>query len=537
MSTGLSILHQIDKAISIARHRAAEASGLSTRAGEAVMDLQRKQSRALGQIARDRLSLIDDGEGGELGYADRQAEKLLDAHAKAVEAATIAAQKSGKTIETLEAKRRTQETVTAKAVDAYDKAAAKAEADLITDANYNAQLGTVERLESTAARAEEKLALARDDEAAKGEPYRADPFFTYLSTRGYGTREHKGWFLTKWLDGGVARLAGYRQAAENYRRLTAIPVRLQNHVEALQEDVTTAQIALQKLEADWLVSQGVSAKHDASLAAQKKLDDIDAKIAAAEAAHQSDLAKQAALTAGETGPYKEAVSLMSSALAKQNTPHLRRLAAQTQTRADDEAVDALRALANASEDLLDDQREAKNLLTRYQGTLSDLQGVRQNFKARRYDAPSSSFKRADLISALLNQVLEGGRSGKDLWKQLTRAQRTNQRYSDTDFGGIDWTEGLRLPRQPSRQTRGYGRRNSGIDIGDVFGVLEGIARSSGGRRQSGWGGSRPSRRRTSIPRRPRQSLPKISFPKSGGFGGGFGGSGRRRGGFKTGGGF
>lgn len=532
MSTGLSILHQIDKAISIARNHALEASELSARAGDAVLDLQRKQSRALAQIARDRLSLIDDGQGGELGYADRQAEKLLNAHTEAVEAVNKAVAKSDKKIEALEAKRRSQETLTAKAVDAYDKAAAKAEADLIKDASYNAQLGTVERLESTVIRAEEKLELALADETAKGQPYRADPFFAYLRKRGYGTREQAGWFLTKWLDSGVARLAGYRQAAENYRRLTAIPIRLQNHVENLQDDVTAAQTALQKLEADWLVSQGVSAKHDASLAAQEKLDVIDTDIAAAEAKQQKELAEQAALTAGDTGPYRDAVSLMSEALAKQNTPHLRRLAAQTQTREDDAAVDALRELARASDDLLDDQREAKTLLTRYQGTLSDLQGVRQNFKARRYDAPSSSFKRADLISALLNQVLAGGRSGKDLWKQITRAQRTNKRYSDTDFGGIDWTEGLRLPRQPSRRRGGYGRRNSGLDIGDVFGVLEGIARSSGGRRQSGWGGRRPPRRRTSIPRRPRQSLPKISFPKGGGFGGG-----RRGGGFKTGGGF
>jgi len=533
MRTGLSILHRIDSAISVARKRAVEASSLSARAGEAVLDLQRKQSRAYGQIAQDRLSLIDDGQGGDLGYVDRQAENLLEAHAAAVEAAHAAAVKSGEAVETLETKRRTQETVTAKAVDSYDKAAAKAEADLLKDTAYNVQLDNVERLESTVIRAEEKLDLARDDETAKGEPYRADPFFSYLQNRSYGTREHKGWFLTKWLDGGVARLSGYRQAAENYRRLTAIPLRLQNHVENLQEDVIAAQSALEKLEADWLVSQGVSAKHEASLSAQKGLDDIDNKIAAAEAAHQKDLADQAALTAGETGPYKEAVSLISAALAKQNTPHLQRLAAQTRTREDDAAVDALRELARAGEDLSEDQREAKTLLSRYQNTLSDLQNVRQNFKARRYDAPSSSFKRADLIEALLTQVLSGARSGKDLWKQLTRAQRTNKRYSDTDFGGIDWTEGLRLPRQPSRQRRGYGRRNSGIDIGDVFGVLEGIARTSGGRQSRGWGGNRPTRRRTSIPRRPRQTLPKISFPKSrSGFGGG-----RRGGGFKTGGGF
>ncbi len=534
MSAGLSILHQLDGVLSKARARAGEAADLSTRAGEALLDLQRRQASAFEQIARDRLDVLGGGEaGGELGYADRQAGQLLEAHDLALKNAQADVAKSQKSIEVLEKNRRTQEVLTAKAIDAYDKAAAKAEADLLKDTNYNAQLDEVERLERTVSRAEEKLAMAQADEKTKGEPYRQDPFFSYLQKRGYGTGEAKGWFLTKWLDGGVARLSGYRQAAENYRRLTAIPVRLQNHVEALEGDVLGAQNALQKFEADWLVSQGVSAKHKASLTAQKTLDDIDMKTAAAEESHETLIAAHSALAVGETGPYREAVTLLSDILSRQNLSKLRRLAAQTRTREDDSAVEMLRDLSGAQDDLTTDQREAKNLLGKYQKTLSELQAVRQNFKARRYDAPSSSFKRADLITALMTQVLAGERSSKDLWKQITRNQRTNKRYSDTDFGGGDWTEGLRLPRQ----TRGYGRRNSGLDIGDVFGVLEGIARTSGGGwpsggRSSGWGRNSPARRRTSIPRRPRQSLPRVRRPKSGGFGGG-----RRSGGFKTGGGF
>jgi hypothetical protein len=534
MSTGLSILHRLDSTITKARTRASEAAELSRRAGDALLDLQRSQAKAYSQIARDRLEIIEDGDGGDLGYVDRQAAKLLQDHEGALEAAQGKVEASLKEIEDLETQRRKQEVLTAKAIDGYDKAAAKAEADLLKDAAYNAQVDKVEHLESTVARAEEKLAIAQADEQSKGETYRNDSFFSYLQNRRYGTKEAKGWFLTKWLDGGVARLAGYRQAAENYRRLTAIPVRLASHVENLQGDVVGAQNALQKMEADWLVSQGVSDKRKASLEAQRKLEAIDDSLAKAEEIHASLIAEHSALAAGETGPYKDAVNLVSDILSRQNIAKLRRLAAQTRSREDDAAVEAVKELSRAQDDLLADQREAKNLLSKYQSTLNDLQAVRQNFKARRYDAPSSSFKRADLIAAVMTQVLAGERAGKDLWKQITRNQRTNKRYSDTDFGGIDWTEGLRLPRQ----TRGYGRRGSGIDIGDVFGVLEGIARSSGGGsyggRSGGWDTRAPTRRRTSIPRRPRQSLPKVRLPRSGG--GGFGG-GRRGGGFKTGGGF
>jgi len=105
MSTGLSILHQIDGAIAKARARAGEASGLSARAGEALLDLQRKQGAALGQISRDRLEIIKHGEGGDLGYVDRQAAKLLAQHSDALERANTDIIKSEDAIEALDAKR------------------------------------------------------------------------------------------------------------------------------------------------------------------------------------------------------------------------------------------------------------------------------------------------------------------------------------------------------------------------------------------------------------------------------------------------
>ncbi len=544
MSAGLSILHRIDSAIVSARGHVGEASELPRRAGQALLDLQREQAAALAQLAKDRLDIIEHGGGGDLGYIDRQAEKLLGEHAAALEQINKTIAGSQKAIEALEKNRRAQEVKTAKAVDGYDKAAAKAEAALLVDDTYNKRLEQVDGLERTVVRAEEKLGLAQEDEAAKGAPYRADAFFTYLQKRGYGTKNHKGWFLTRWLDGGVARLVDYRKSAENYRRLTAIPMRLAAHVERLEDEVVAAQDALQTVEADWLVSQGVSAKHKASIEAQKTLDAIDTDLADSEADHAAKLSTRAELVSGSSGPYKDAVQLLADTLSSRSPAALARLAAQTQTRDDDIAAERLRELSHMQADLVADQKQAQALLARYQGRLSGLESVRQNFKARRFDAPSSVFKREDLIAALIAQVLAGGRTAKDLWTQIKRAQTTVKRYSDTDFGGGDWTEGLRLPRSNRGSNRGRSRgygRSSGPDWGDIFGGM-----GSGGFGGGAVGGRRPqrsrrTRRRTSIPRRPRQTLPKISFPKGGGGFGGFGGGGfgggRRGGGFKTGGGF
>lgn len=205
------------------------------------------------------------------------------------------------------------------------------------------------------------------------------------------------------------------------------------------------------------------------------------------------------LITGESGPYQKALVLLSKALSRKSLPSLNRIAAQTQTRDDDLAIESLRELEETAEDLQDDRVEAKQLVKSYQKRLKELETVRRRFKKKRYDAPSSVFENGTMLGALLGQVLVGALEGDDFWRQLERAQRTVRRYSDEDFGGGDWTEGLRLPR------------------------------STGG----SWGGA--SRRRTSIPRRPRQTLPRVNIPRSRPRRSS--GAGRRPGGFRTGGGF
>ena len=499
MTSGRRTLHDIDRAIGKARKSIEDASVLPSRIAESLADIRRKQTAAFDQIARDRLELIESGNGGDLGYVDRQAEKLLKAHAGSEAKMIKRVQKVVSAIEKLEERRREQETKVEKAVNAYDKKAADVEMMMLNDPGYQSQLDRVESAEATVSRAEEKLSLAREDEKTKGEPYRRDPFFSYLQRRQYGTKQAKGWFLTKALDHWIAGLCNYRDAAENYRRLTAIPQRLEGHVKALEETVSIAQNDLHSLESDILKREGVTTLRSKSLNAQKALDKIDADIQVKEDEHQALRNEQAALNSGRTGPYKEAVDLLSQTLSKQNVKRLRYFASQTRTRDDDRALIDLRELAEAAEELDDDREEAQSLLKKYQRTLKDLEKVRRQYKKRRYDAPSSVISGGDLISALLGQVLAGVLSGDDFWRQIVRAQRTVRRYSDNDFGGIDWTEGLRLPRQ-----------------------------------SGGWGGG--SRRRTSIPRSPRRSLPRM--PSGGGGGGGSRSSGGgSRGGFRTGGGF
>ncbi len=488
MKSGLRTLHDIDHAIAQTRASIEAAAAMPARIAESMAELKRQQAAAFEQIATERLNLLKEGEGGDLGYIDRQAEKLLLAQARLEQEAANKVNKLAKAIEKLEAKRRAQEEKVATAIDAYDKRTAEVELKFIDDPAYQAQLDKVQEAEAQIARGHEKLSLAIEDEKIKGRPYRQDPFFSYLQNRRYGTDKPKGWFLTRALDHWVASLCNYKTAVKYYDQIVSIPKTLENHIEDLEQRATQSRDNLEEVEAAILKHEGVTALRDKSLKAQQSLDKIDQEIEAQEEQHEAQLEDHANLASGTTGPYKEAVDLLKSALVKQKIRKLKYIASQTQSRSDDQAIDQLKKLARSAEALEDDREEAHDLVKKYRRTLKELKRIRSRYKKRRYDSPSSVIRGEDLVGALLRQVLAGVLSGNDFWRQIERAQRTRRRYSDNDFGGVDWTEGLRLPR-----------------------------------RSGGWNGS--SSKRTSIPRRPRKTLPRLKTTKT------------RKGGFSTGGGF
>lgn len=504
MASGLKALHDIDRAITTARAHVTQAAKLPGRASDALAEISRKQIAAYGDIAKVRLEVIEDGGGdGSLGYVDRQAAKLLAAHAKEEARLMRKADASLAKIAKLEDARQVQEKTVETAVNAYEKSADACQRKLAKDPDYKALIAAEETAEATIIRAQAKQELAGADVEEKGAPYRDDPYFNYLQKRRYGTRDAKGWFLTKWFDGIIARRGKYREAALNYKKLTDIPGRLAGHVEALIERHQNAELALEAAEQAALKREGVTKLKQTSLSAQKKLDKIDANMELREEEHQSVRTKQAEVSGGDSAPYREAIEMLVNTLKRKNLPSLRRLASQTNSRDDDHAIARIVDLSHRTNDLQDDQEEAQALLAKYQSSLHDLEQLRRKFKNHRYDAPTSEFRRSNFMGTLLVQLVGGMLSSGDVWRQIERAQRTVVRRTSGGFGGGDWGDAMRLPR------------------------------SSG---SGGWGGGRTTRRRktptrrTRAPRRaPRTRTPRpprIRLPKSGGGGG-----------FRTGGGF
>lgn len=486
MTDGSDILRDLDRAVSKARSRVESAASEAEEARQAIIKLQGRQGKAYEEIARERLALLDKGKGGDLGYIDAQAVKRLEEHRKDIAAAGVKISKSNKKQEVLQTQRLEEAKAVDAAVEAYNNAASAAEAKLRKTRDYKAQYAVVSRLSATAERLNAKLKLARADETSKSEPFLNDPYFAYLHGRGFGTDMPKGWFFTRWLDGGVARRTGYAAQAKVYRSITAIPLWLEDHQRDLLEKGQAEEDILHKIESDWLKAEGVTAVHKASILAQKKLDKTDEKIKTEESREDELLAQQAQLIAGKTGPYKEAVRLMTKALSQHNTGSLDRLASQTVTRKDDNAVINLRMILQAIKDRTEDHTDATRLLNQCRGILRDLQSVRQNFKSARYDSYSSAFNGGHKISNMINAVLSGSRSRSSLWKQIKRGHYTVRQNTSDDFGGSVWSSGSRSSR--SRSSGGWSSSSSSSRRSSSSSSRSSSSRSSSSRSSSSRGG-------------------------------------------------
>ncbi len=483
-------MHEIDNTISEARSNLDQTTQLANRLAERRAAIERQRLEAVGVIASERIDALgageaDDAHDRDIGRADRKAEELLATHARETAELQKRTDEARTKLEHLETERKALEDDVAAAVDAFEDAAAASQQKLMQDEDYKVQLEKTEEAEAVVDRAKRKQALAQEDEADKGAPYRDDPLFIYLWKRRYGTKDYRGGLLTKMLDDWVARLIGYRDAALNYKRLTEIPARLANHVDGVKAKAEAERAALAALENAALERDGAAALREASVEAQARLEEHDRQIAEAEAVHRASLDAQSAATGRNSSAYQQALGVLTKALSDEDLSNLRRLAAQTRSLDDDDAVAELIRLEDEAGDLEGDEEDAGKLIERYRRSLEELETVRQRFKQARYDAPSSEFPSGtgQLIGSMLGQILVGALTSGDLWDRLQRGQRTVRRRADADFGGGMWDGGFRIPSRsggrsgrsrggsvsrPSRVPRQRSGRGGGFRTGGGF---------------------------------------------------------------------
>lgn len=502
MLSGRDALREIDSAIARARRSVSQAGAHHQDLARRLADLDQRLADVWTEMARIRLAeLPNDQSIDELGRVDQEAADLLEAHATEVENLRTEIADHETTISELEAERASQAAKTEAAILAYDEAAARTQEALQSDEAYLNALHALEEADRIAQKAEAKLAVAREDEAAKGAPYEDDPLFSYLWDRDYGTDDYRGWFLPRALDAWVAKLCNYHQYRLNYQRLKELPVRLEEHVARCHELANEAEAHVKKVESDRLAADGVTDLHAASMSSQSELEALDQAIEKAEELHLALTDQLARAATGETEPFIKAKAMVATALSRERISDLRLVTAETTSPEDDRLVSRALMLIDQRQSLEASGNDTGDTLNKLKSELARLEKVRRRFKKNRFDGPHSGFSGNLVLSALLSALINGAMSDRDFWRQVDRAHRKIRRHTDIDFGDDDWMDGFRLP---------------------------------GPTGPGGFGGGLPSRHRRGRTRIPAPRMPR---PRPGGFrtGGGFGR--RGGGGFKTGGGF
>lgn len=503
---GRSALLRVDSVIGTARSSLSEAIEAAEALNNELASVRQRQAKAWHELAEIQIVEADTPEEADaLARLDSEVGGLVASHEAYLEKLLADLETAAAEITHLEAARADAAVALDTAIEAYEAKVDEVEIALEDDPAYRDMVAAAAEAEAVSERARAKLELARTDMEEKGEIFRSDPLFMYLWERGYKTPDYKAGNIVRMLDGWVSGLCHYEKSYRNYERLVELPEWLDGHVASMEVKEVEAETALAEYEAGALRKAGGDDLAKEVETERGKLEALDAKIAQAEAYHLEVSERQHAAERGEAGPAAEARERLAEALKQQAFPELRVLAAQTVTPEDDALVDTLVTLRRDEMAMELRLEQDKGLPARRRGDLGRLEAFRRAFKAASYDSAYASFRGATL-DEVIAQLVAGRIEAEGAVRSLSRGMSRTTPRTDPRFGGSDRARTIGLP-------------DEAVVIGTE--ILRQMGRSS--RRSGGFsiGGSLPRGRQTSFPRSSSRNLP----------------SGKRRGKFKTGGGF
>jgi len=473
MISGRQALGSIDQTLDEVRTQIDTTQRQVSEEGDRLRAEQQAQLTQLRTLARVRIDRLGDPMLNEqLDHAERQAAALLEQREVALAGLQTRIADAERLRMQHEAERRHQATQLDGAIGVVDEAEAKTQERLDRDPDYRAQRESAEQAQRRAAHADAKAQRSQDELAEKGAAYHADPLFMYLWDRNYGLPTYKAGSLTRWLDGKVARLIGFADARANFARLNEIPGRLREHADHLAMLADQAFADLKALDEAAQTEDDIPALEERVAREQRILDEIDARIAAAEVDYQSLLADSAAFATGDDTHTQQAVDYLANEFRRAEIGELRVDAYRTPYPEDDVIVSQLEQHETEQGRIHQTLGELNGLLAQHRDRLQELENLRIEFKRKRYDRAGSVFGGDAIVPMLLGQFLSGLLDSRMLWKVLQEHQRYRPRQSNPDFG-----------------SGGFGRgsvwRGGLGDLGDIVGK---IGRGGFGGRGGGVGG-------------------------------------------------
>lgn len=484
--TGREALSSVENAISDVRTnetRLTQVLASSTQETERLRKNLTGHFRALALIRLD--ALVRNTVVGELDAAERRALEILRTHKAKLEQLLIRHGGAQNALVTSQAVHRTKTGTVESAHAPIAALQAQVEKQTESDPTWTAQRDRVASTRAIAEAADKKADQAEADQAIKRKPYESDPLFMYLVNRGFASAEYKASNFVRFFDRKVAQLVGFDTARPNYTLLNEIPARLREHANDLVKRFESEDHTLEQIERAALMAAGILELETKLTTAQGELKEASSALNKAQTALAAlDQERTKLLEEGDRRAHDEALAMLTQAIASEDLQTMYREARATSTADDDRLVQQIEqsqnAIAKAETEVTKIRDEVREIARRR----SELEGVREKFRSKRYDRPSGQFEfdGNNAIGDLIGGIVRGSIQGALLWSLFEHGYRKRRDWDDDDDDDKD-------------------------DDDD------------GGERGP-WGKNRSA---------PRFRFPSSSFPKMGGsFGGG---------GFKTGGGF
>jgi chromosome segregation ATPase len=285
-----------------------------------------------------------------------------------------------------------------------------------------------------AERAREKANKAENDHKEKGQPYKDDALFMYLWERHYQTPDYQGGWLTRSLDGWIARIVHYDENRPNYHMLTILPVRLKAHADALKKKVAGLQNALEQKQEEAARAGGIDKLRSTLEKAQAKLKDLDEQIENMELHNRNLLTQRTEYSTGNDEYTKQAIQLQVSQFKRRELSELYRQARATPSPKDDVYVSRLVELEDNQTRTEHELRDLKAELRHRQNKTNELEDLRRWYRRRNYDSLMYRFPSGFEMAQLLGQLLQGSLSGHELRDRIGREGRFRRRKMPGGFG-------------------------------------------------------------------------------------------------------
>lgn len=437
MWTGRQTLEQMEGAISRLHRQETELDSALASASAEAERVRRERTAAFRELARIKLDEITAQRlVNNLDAAETRARRLLDDRRRAIEEITAERGQVIGDVERADALRSQAAAALEAVIADLEHVRGQAEAKAKTSQAWIAAQAALDKAAAVATEADKKASQSEAELSEKRKPYDQDPIFSYLWAREFGTSRYAGSGLTRVIDRIAARHIAYADARANYAMLKEITLRLREHAKVQLSIVDQHRAALNAIESEVLVAEGVETKERAVREARQHLAEAEKAREALRASLQALDEKREALVAGsDDEAYRNALQLIASADEQDEFETLVREARRTPTPADDAIVRRIGDL-NARIDRIDQEiAETRKSAREIASRRVEVERTRDRFRGSGYDHPDAVFKNDNQLGQVLGQVLEGVVRSGVLWDILRGGFGVKRPRGRPDFGG------------------------------------------------------------------------------------------------------